>query len=432
MDGLPLVLNGQQRWVIGERLAAGGFGEVFTATRLGEDEASYVVKFVSIEPGAERELLYQATPGVRNVVPLVDFGQSGNKYFMIMPRAELSLHDHISPPRRLPISEVLDIGYDIGVALVDLTGKLVHRDLKPGNILRLNSSWCLADFGIAGYTEASTSPNTRKFAISPMYAAPERWRNESTSSATDIYSLGATLYQCLVGQPPFRGPTIEDFENQHLHSNPPSVQSDSPLLNSLVTECLYKSKEARPNPSQFLERISGLNIAPNPAFDALRVAQERVASEDARAQLLASLAQSEDVRRQMLEEAANTSFLMILHKLASGIREAAPSARIQHSNDNWIASLGNWSISMSSPQTASEELWTTDLPAPFDVICYSAIRIHNQDAAPGGFSHSIWYCNPNSSYAWYELAFSSRIDLATSALLPYRLARWPNRRLLAH
>lgn len=90
MDGLPPTVDGQQHWVIGDRLAAGGFGEVFSATRLGEVEVPYVVKFVPIEPGAERELLSQAMPGIRNIVPLVDFGESGNKFFMVMPRAELS------------------------------------------------------------------------------------------------------------------------------------------------------------------------------------------------------------------------------------------------------------------------------------------------------------------------------------------------------
>lgn len=318
---------------------------------------------------------------------------------------------------------MLDIGYDIGVALVDLMGKLVHRDLKPDNILRLKGSWCLADFGIVRYVEASTSPNTRKFAISPAYAAPERWRSETATSATDIYSVGVTLYQCLTGAPPFHGPTIEDFREQHLHSLPPPVQSDSPLLNSLLTECLYKSKEARPSPSQFLERISSLTIAPNPAFDALRLAQEEVASKLAKEQQLASAAQTERSMRQMLEEAADTSFLVIIDSLTSVIHETAPSATVRQDHNNWIASLGSWSVYISSPQTISIESWEGEPRDPFDVICYAAISMRSQNSKLGRFSHSLWYCNPTSSYAWHELAFSSRVDLRDER--PFALSPGP-------
>src|SRR5699024_7455063 len=94
---------------------------------------------------------------------------------------------------------------DIATTLTDLDGSVVHRDLKPENVLYLDGHWCLADFGIARYAEATTSPDTRKFALSPLYAAPERWKGERATTATDIYSLGVIAYELLSGEVPFTG-----------------------------------------------------------------------------------------------------------------------------------------------------------------------------------------------------------------------------------
>src|SRR5207249_9510398 len=108
---------------------------------------------------------------------------------------------------RLDVPEATSILAGITAALVDLNRKIVHRDLKPENVLLLGDSWCLADFGISRYAEATTAPDTQKFALSPPYAAPERWRAERASSATDVYSLGVIAYEMLSGSRPFPGPS---------------------------------------------------------------------------------------------------------------------------------------------------------------------------------------------------------------------------------
>ena len=88
---------------------------------------------------------------------------------------------------------------------------MVHRDLKPENVLFLDGHWCVADFGISRYAEASTAPDTRKYALTPAYAAPERWRNEHATSATDVYSLGVIAFELLTGARPFPGPDLGYF-----------------------------------------------------------------------------------------------------------------------------------------------------------------------------------------------------------------------------
>src|SRR4051812_20860511 len=108
-----------------------------------------------------------------------------------MPRADRSLRGHLAATGQiLTFYDALTVLIDVTAALVDLDGKVVHRDIKPENILLLDGAWCLADFGISRYAEASTARDTHKWSMSPPYAAPERWRSERATSASDVYALG--------------------------------------------------------------------------------------------------------------------------------------------------------------------------------------------------------------------------------------------------
>lgn len=245
-----------REWIVGEQICAGGFGRVYAVTS-GGDEA--VAKFVPKDPGADRELLFAKLDGVRNVVPVIDSGETTHEWVLVMPRADKSLRQHVDEAGSgLDGSEVVSVLSDIAAALVDLDGKVVHRDLKPANVLLLDGSWCLADFGISRYAEATTAPDTQKFALSPPYAAPERWRNERASGATDVYSLGVIAYEMLAGSRPFPGPGLEDYRDQHLHNDPPPLAGVPTLLAALVEECLYKAPGARPTPANLARRLTAV------------------------------------------------------------------------------------------------------------------------------------------------------------------------------
>jgi serine/threonine protein kinase len=153
---------------------------------------------------------------------------------------------------------------DIADALVALDGRVVHRDLKPENVLELDGRWCLADFGIARYAEATTATETRKGAMSLPYAAPERFRGERAGAAADVYSVGVMGYELLSGELPFRGSSPEEFQDAHLHHDPPDLEAVPALLAALVTECLYKSPGARPTPANLRARLErAANAAPS-------------------------------------------------------------------------------------------------------------------------------------------------------------------------
>ena len=250
----PDVIKLEQEWRLGKLLAAGGFAKVYMA--MSKSDAPAVVKLIPKTPGAQRELLLENLNSVPNVVPVLESGEWDGYWVLVMPRAEKSLRAHLREMGgRLSVDAVIQVLVDITEALVAMEGNIVHRDIKPENVLLLDGRWCLADFGIARYAEATTAPDTHKYSKTPPYAAPEQWREERASSFTDIYALGVMTYEMLAGQRPFAGPDVHDYRTQHLEVTPQPIEGIPASLQSLVNECLYKGPQARPGPQNLLARL---------------------------------------------------------------------------------------------------------------------------------------------------------------------------------
>jgi serine/threonine protein kinase len=144
-------------WQLGEPIGTGGFGRVVRATSGSEVAA---IKFVPKEPGADRELLFVDLDEVGNVIPVLDSGETGDDWVLIMPLAECSLRQRLDRGDVTP-DEATAVLTDVATALASLDGRVVHRDLKPENVLLYEGRWCLADFGISRYAEATTAPTLR-------------------------------------------------------------------------------------------------------------------------------------------------------------------------------------------------------------------------------------------------------------------------------
>src|SRR5258708_23587349 len=220
MDFETIELRG--KWKIGQEIISGGFGKIYETT--DENGSQAVIKLVPKAPGASRELLFEPISGYPNVIPVLDAGEWKDYYVLVMPRAEKSLRQHLHEAEgKLTMDESLGILIDVAEALAGLQGAVVHRDLKPGNILLYQGHWCLADFGIARYAEATTAADTHKYAFTAPYAAPEQWRIEHATPATDVYAFGVTAFELLQGHRPFPGPDGPDYREQHLYQPPPSL-----------------------------------------------------------------------------------------------------------------------------------------------------------------------------------------------------------------
>lgn len=418
-------VNFNRTWTLGDPLGEGGFGEVYAATS-GDETAA--VKLVPKEPGAEREMLFVDLDDVRNVVPVIDSGETDTHWGIVMPLASQTLRQAMdSPVGRMSQGEVVAVLKDVVAALEDLDERVVHRDIKPENVLLLDGSWCLADFGIARYAEATTAEETRKFALTAAYAAPERWRQERATGAADVYSLGVMAFEMLAGHLPFPGPTMEDFREQHLHERPAELeQAVPPALASLVGECLYKAAGARPAAANIAARLdSGIGSSSLEGLAALatvnRTEVDRVAEEARRA----SQAQSAAAQRAELSEAALAAFDELSSSLSGRIVAAAPSADLVVVGRGWELTLGDAILSIEAPSPVSRDAFQRT--SPIDVILECELRLSKPPSSSGneGRGHSLWFADPIEAgrYAWFETAFMvSALTGMSSRLEPFALA----------
>ena len=271
--------------------------------------------------------MFAALDGVPNVVPIIDSGEADEYWVLVMPRAEKSLRgphlDEISG--QLTVNHAVSVLVAIAETLAAVEGRVVHRDIKPENILLLDGRWHLADFGIARYAEATTAPDTLKYAKTPAYAAPEQWRGDRATSATDVYALGVVAYELLAGRLPFQGP---DCRHQHLEESPEAITGIPDRLRSLVGECLYKGPEARPRAQTLLVRLKASMQASSPAGERLQRANVLAVERQAEAARQQSAAKAESERRRELHNAAGQSLENILSLLHQLITANAPAAQI--------------------------------------------------------------------------------------------------------
>lgn len=397
------VVQLQRTWELGEQIGGGGFGQVFRASSGGEFAA---LKLVPKDAGAEREMLFVDLDSAENVVPILDSGGTDEAWAIVMPLAERTLREALEDAGRFSVEEGRAIAEDVLTALASLDGSVVHRDLKPENVLLHDGAWCLADFGISRYAEATTATDTQKYAMSDPYAAPERWRAERATSAADIYSFGVMLYELLVGELPFPGPTREDYREQHLHQDPPEPPDLPDPIATLLRECMYRSPSARPSAANALERIRRMDSAgSSEGLSALEAANRVVVADRSARDQAASRARSAAEVRQALLDDATLAIQRIGERLRSMISEAAPAATVDVPRPtNWSLSLQDAEFSLVGPSPAGDSQ-----VEPFDVVSSAIISLTIPPGHDGfqGRSHSLWFCDAQvkGEYRWFETAF---------------------------
>jgi serine/threonine-protein kinase len=393
-------------WRLWSQLASGGFGRVHGAE--ADDGSAAVVKLVPKAPGARRELLFEELSGSPNIIPILDSGEWEDYYVLVMPRAEKSLRKHLEEAGgRLDLNEAMVVLTDVAEALASIEAEVVHRDLKPENVLLYKGQWCLADFGIARYAEATTASDTRKYAMTPPYAAPEQWRGERARSATDVYAFGVMAFELLDGTRPFPGP---DFREQHLDEPPPALSGFPPSLASLIGECLFKAAAARPTAANILARLRGSGRPVSPVAGRLQEVQKVVVERQGEEAARVSAQKSKEEARRELFQAAKQSFRGITEALRQRALEAAPATKVSTPGGGFVLHLGNGALVIEEVQVAPADcLAAFEYEPAFDVIAYTVIaaRKPRDQYDYEGRAHSLWFCDAQNEgvYRWYELAF---------------------------
>ncbi|HEY8106258.1 MAG TPA: serine/threonine-protein kinase [Gemmatimonadales bacterium] len=203
-----------------------------------------------------REIRITARLHHPSILALLDSGIARDVPWYSMPFVEgESLRERLARTGQLPFSEVLDLGRQVAAALdyAHATG-VVHRDIKPGNILLSGSQAWVTDFGIARLAMGDgDAPITSGSLVvgTPYYMSPEQARGGGTrlDGRSDVYSLGCVLYEMLAGGPPFTGPTREAILSRHaLDPSPPLTTlrpAAGPATDVVLRTALAKSPADR-------------------------------------------------------------------------------------------------------------------------------------------------------------------------------------------
>lgn len=209
-----------ERYRIERELGAGGMATVYLAHDIRHDR-SVAIKVLRSDVaqtiGADRflrEIQLAARLNHPNILALFDSGHTDDTLFYVMPVVEgQSLRDRMTRERMLPVDEAVRIATEVAGAL-DYAHRhgVVHRDIKPENILFQEGHALVADFGIGkalSAVEGETFTQTGASVGTPAYMSPEQAAGDSVDGRSDIYSLGCVLYEMLVGEQPFTGPTVQ-------------------------------------------------------------------------------------------------------------------------------------------------------------------------------------------------------------------------------
>ena len=248
----------------------GGMGVVYRARDLdlGEDVAVKTVRpeLLADEGAAERlksEIRLARRISHRNVVRTHDYGEADGMLFVTMEYVQgLTVRELLHTRGQLGVASTLALARQFAEALaVAHAAGVIHRDVKPENAL-VDSGGVLKvmDFGIARLAETGTTTMAGMMVGTPMYMAPEQLVGEEIDVRADLYSLGALIYECLTGQPPFQAPTLVGLIAKVMTGEPDSpakLNADvPPALSGLVMELLSRDPARRPpSASSLLELL---------------------------------------------------------------------------------------------------------------------------------------------------------------------------------
>ncbi|MEX2279013.1 MAG: Stk1 family PASTA domain-containing Ser/Thr kinase, partial [Acidimicrobiia bacterium] len=188
-----------------------------------------------------------------NIVGIYDWGQLGNVYFIVMELVEgRSLREVLRSEGTLLPRRAVEIAADVAAALsVAHRAGLVHRDIKPGNILLSpDGTVKVTDFGIArAWDDSQELTKTGAVMGTATYFSPEQAQGSTADERSDVYSVGVVLYEMLAGAPPFRGDNPMAVAYQHVSRTaaaPSTLNPDVPeSLDGIVMTAMAKDPESR-------------------------------------------------------------------------------------------------------------------------------------------------------------------------------------------
>src|SRR5438094_1167080 len=214
-----------------------------------------------------------------NIVPVYDAGEVDGLLYIAMASVEgRDLKTLLAEEGPLPLRRALRIVGQVGSALDAAHGRgLVHRDVKPANVLvAADDRTYLSDFGVVKDLASNVTTRTGGFVATIEYSPPEQIEGREVDARTDVYALACVLYECVVGTPPFHRSSDVAVLNAHLHASPPKLSKAAPdlppALEPLLAKALSKSPVDRYASCGEFVALARAAAAPEPHVSRSRLA----------------------------------------------------------------------------------------------------------------------------------------------------------------
>jgi tRNA A-37 threonylcarbamoyl transferase component Bud32 len=390
MSSLPSRVSGalSGHYRLEDEIGEGGMATVYLAQDLRHDRR-VAVKVLRPELaaviGAERflaEIKLTANLQHPHILPLFDSGEADSFLFYVMPYVEgESLRDRLNREKQLPVDEAIRIASEVASAL-DYAHRhgVIHRDIKPENILLHDGRALVADFGIAlAASKAGTRMTETGMSLgTPHYMSPEQAMGERDITArSDVYALGAVLYEMLSGDPPFTGSTAQAVVARVVTESPrpllPQRHTIPPHVEAAVLTALEKLPADRfSTAAQFAEALARPGVATT------------------------------------------------VSRSATGSTATAPRPRSARAK---VAALAPWAVAVLAVGAAAFAVWRRPAPAARQVVRFG-IQLP-RDAEPVGATGSTIAFSPRGAQVVYvgkapsgQRLYSRRMDVPEPVPIP--------------
>jgi serine/threonine-protein kinase len=235
----------------------GGAARVFLALDRNGSEVALKVLHPELQAGIQaerflREIRIASTLSHPRIAGILDSGQRGWIVYFVMPFIQgATLRTALQQVRHLPVADAIRIGDE----LLDALGaahrhRVVHRDVKPDNLIVSPNGMVLVDFGIARAIEAAATDRVTASGVAvgtAAYMSPEQARaDETMDPRSDLYSTACLLFECLAGQPPFINPNEAMLVQAHIQQDAPDVRRFRPDVPPFLADAIARGLMKNP------------------------------------------------------------------------------------------------------------------------------------------------------------------------------------------